>query len=540
MRMKHLTADKMNSRGAGRREVRTHQPTGGRGNEGGMRIGEMELHALEAHGTTLFLQESLMKRADATNFWVCNGCGTIPIYNEKEGLFVCPMCDGPVEFSGTTEETLTLIKPLRRSRVTFSKVEIPYSLKLLDQEITTFTSTGFRFVTERSVGRLRDNMLKVKQGGGGQPVSPESYVRTVNEALGLTPAPLVQDKGPEGAPPEVIYAGATEDLPPIFKGGASPINSIDTVPITQQQYLAHRGGGAPIDSIGSDTKPITQQQYLAHRGGSGSIDNIGSDTKPITQQEYLAQRGGAAPIDYVDPVPPLQTSDTIYVGGAAPVDYSDPTPEFPEGRIYKGGSAPIDSIGKDPVPVRHTLEEIWPSPQSGGMAPVDSLGKDPVPVRHTLEEIWPSPQSGGVVSIGRDLEPVKYTPEDDAKSQPGLQIGAGLDVDAFEIVRATVPAPIEAIGTVNFNQATFSQPAMAQEPYVVANPYTSPPLTSNEVKMPAAPTYIVPVSASIVQSVDRGLVADVAQVVQQGGAKQNEEHVTTIFENADIRVVKLE
>ena len=42
MRIKHLTQDKLNSRPTGRKEIRTHQPTGGRGNEGGMRIGEME------------------------------------------------------------------------------------------------------------------------------------------------------------------------------------------------------------------------------------------------------------------------------------------------------------------------------------------------------------------------------------------------------------------------------------------------------------------------------------------------------------------
>jgi len=35
MRLRHLTQDKINARGAGRKEQRTHQPTGGRGNEGG-------------------------------------------------------------------------------------------------------------------------------------------------------------------------------------------------------------------------------------------------------------------------------------------------------------------------------------------------------------------------------------------------------------------------------------------------------------------------------------------------------------------------
>lgn len=157
MRLKHLTDDKVNSRGAGRREMRTHQPTGGRANEGGLRIGEMERDSLCAHGVSGFLQESMMKRGDGTSFWVCNGCGRIPIYNEPEGLFVCPACDGPLTYTGVTPETLTMQLPTRQSRVTFSKVSMPYAMKLLDQELSTFANAGFRIVTEGSVARLRES-----------------------------------------------------------------------------------------------------------------------------------------------------------------------------------------------------------------------------------------------------------------------------------------------------------------------------------------------------------------------------------------------
>ena len=184
MRLKHLTDDKLNARGEGRREIRTHQPTGGRANEGGLRIGEMERDSLCAHAVSLFLQESMMKRGDGTTFWVCNGCGRIPIYNEAEKLFVCPTCDGPLEFSGLTSETLTLQLPTKQSRVTFSKVAIPFTLKLLDQELTTYMNTGLRFVTESSVSRMRESTWKwpsvdveFKEGeqgvGEGVPVNPE-------------------------------------------------------------------------------------------------------------------------------------------------------------------------------------------------------------------------------------------------------------------------------------------------------------------------------------------------------------------------------
>ena len=157
MRLKHLTDDKVNARGMGKREVRTHQPTGGRGNEGGLRIGEMERDSLCAHGIATFLQESMMKRGDATTFYICNGCGRIPIYNESEGLFVCPTCDGPLVYNGLTAETMTLQMPTKQSRATFSRIAMPYTLKLLDQEMTGIGNIGFRFVTESSIARLRES-----------------------------------------------------------------------------------------------------------------------------------------------------------------------------------------------------------------------------------------------------------------------------------------------------------------------------------------------------------------------------------------------
>ena len=157
MRLKHLTEDKVNSRGAGRREMRTHQPTGGRANEGGLRVGEMERDSLCAHGVATFLQESMMKRGDATEFWICNGCGRIPIYNEAENLFVCSTCDGPLTFSGLEADTMTMQLPTKQSRASFSKIAMPYAMKLLDQELTSFMNAGFRFVTESSMMRLKED-----------------------------------------------------------------------------------------------------------------------------------------------------------------------------------------------------------------------------------------------------------------------------------------------------------------------------------------------------------------------------------------------
>jgi DNA-directed RNA polymerase beta subunit len=65
-RLKHMVADKINSRDTGPKTLMTRQPTHGRSDEGGLRIGEMERDALLSHGMSKFLTESMMERSDKT------------------------------------------------------------------------------------------------------------------------------------------------------------------------------------------------------------------------------------------------------------------------------------------------------------------------------------------------------------------------------------------------------------------------------------------------------------------------------------------
>ena len=63
-RLKHMSIDKINYRSTGPRNIMTHQPTQGRGNAGGLKIGEMEQHCITSHGATSFLKESFYDRSD--------------------------------------------------------------------------------------------------------------------------------------------------------------------------------------------------------------------------------------------------------------------------------------------------------------------------------------------------------------------------------------------------------------------------------------------------------------------------------------------
>jgi hypothetical protein len=155
MRLKHMPEDKWNARAEGRREQRTHAPTGGRGNQGGLRIGEMERDAILGHGISDFVRESYMKRADSYTTVLCNGCGTIPIYNVGKRLYICPLCDGPVRFIGDAATSLEIIPPNKRSLATFSNVEIPYATKVLEQELAFFLNMSMRMLTSHDVTHLR-------------------------------------------------------------------------------------------------------------------------------------------------------------------------------------------------------------------------------------------------------------------------------------------------------------------------------------------------------------------------------------------------
>lgn len=154
MRLKHMVEDKWQARGKGRKEVRTHQPTGGRGAQGGLKIGEMDRDAIIAHGGMAFVKESFMERSDGAKIPVCVACGTTPIYNPRLKLAICPLCDGPVQFTGDNVNNLEVVPPLGRPKSRIVEVEIPYSTNLLVRESESYLNMTMRYITTSGVTRL--------------------------------------------------------------------------------------------------------------------------------------------------------------------------------------------------------------------------------------------------------------------------------------------------------------------------------------------------------------------------------------------------
>ena len=64
-RLKHMVADKINYRGAvGGVDALTGQPAKGRARNGGLKIGEMEMSSILAHGSATFLKEAIVDKSD--------------------------------------------------------------------------------------------------------------------------------------------------------------------------------------------------------------------------------------------------------------------------------------------------------------------------------------------------------------------------------------------------------------------------------------------------------------------------------------------
>jgi len=129
MRLKQMVKDKINYRSQGPRTQLTRQTVQGRANDGGLRVGEMERDGILGHGASHFLNESLMVRGDEYHMAVCNKSGMIAIYNQNQNLFMSPMVDGPIQYSGNLEEngSGSVIQMTKFGR-SFSIVRIPYCL----------------------------------------------------------------------------------------------------------------------------------------------------------------------------------------------------------------------------------------------------------------------------------------------------------------------------------------------------------------------------------------------------------------------------
>jgi DNA-directed RNA polymerase II subunit RPB2 len=118
-RLKHMTVDKVHSRGSNGPVVfLTRQPAEGRARNGGLRFGEMERDAILAHGASAFLKERMLDVSDNFRVFACRKCGVMCVAHPERNIYKCTYCKNNADITQT---------------------RIPYSMKLLMQELMTMS-----------------------------------------------------------------------------------------------------------------------------------------------------------------------------------------------------------------------------------------------------------------------------------------------------------------------------------------------------------------------------------------------------------------
>jgi len=338
MRLKHMVKDKINYRARGPNTALTRQPVQGRANDGGLRIGEMERDGVLAHGMSYFLNESFLVRGDEYCIAVCNKSGTIAIYNESKNLFLSPMADGPIHFITTPTGDMN-IKNISKFGRSFSILKIPYSLKLLIQELQVM-NVHMRIITEDNIDQLlsmsySDNishLLKIKEPLKTAVSNVQTEINNIirqpqkqNLATLIQPPISEENISPEYAPysPAYVPQASSENQSPEY-APYSPAY----VPSNTPSYNSDSSIGYAPQSPTSPPPPnYGQQYYVPQSPTSPPPTNYG-------QQYYIPQSPTSPPptnynqtnIPLYEPQSPTSPPPTNYGQTIVPQSPTSPPP----------------------------------------------------------------------------------------------------------------------------------------------------------------------------------------------------------------------
>jgi hypothetical protein len=289
MRLKHMVKDKINYRAKGPRTALTRQTVSGRANDGGLRIGEMERDGIISHGATNFLTESMMERGDKYYMSVCNKTGMVAVYNPSKNLFISPMADGPIKFVGTIAENNIKVENITKHGRSFSVVCIPYTLKLLMQELQC-ANVALRIITDDNIEQIENmsfskniDLLTKKENNTVESIVKEIQlnIRKMNQEPNLFAPATQKNDDLEGYVPEkptemAPIPGYSDSSPPYTSefNPASPVYAPGLNPLESPPY-------GPETSINTESPP-----YAAEF-------NSNSPAYPPVSPEEQMKSGGA-------------------------------------------------------------------------------------------------------------------------------------------------------------------------------------------------------------------------------------------------------
>jgi hypothetical protein len=142
----------------------------------------------------------MMVRGDQFKVAVCNKTGCLAVYNESNNIFLSPMADGPVKFTGNLVDDLNVINVSKYGR-DFSIINVPYAFKLLMQELQTM-NVQMRVITEDNV----DQLMSLTKGDDVEKLTHQRFfnleqvrnqVNSEEHQMKNKGAPIIKEKTPE-------------------------------------------------------------------------------------------------------------------------------------------------------------------------------------------------------------------------------------------------------------------------------------------------------------------------------------------------------
>jgi DNA-directed RNA polymerase II subunit RPB2 len=300
MRLKHMVKDKINYRPLGPRTALTRQPVSGRANDGGLRIGEMERDVLLSHGISDFLRESMMERSDKYKIAVCNVSGMISIYNPSKNLFISPMADGPIKYTGSLDGKSMNIENITKFGRDFSVVEVPYSLKLLIQELQTM-NIQMRIITEDNIEQL-ENMTFSKNIDNlmySSDVTPQTIIGQIRQTLNSNKA------SSEPVPGSCEQTGEPSLEFPSISPAYQPSPSPEFVPYS------------PIESPPTELSPLSETSSIDSLPPAGFFNSVYEPKSPTEPPPFDDSPGSLPPAGFFrrDNEDENEDSNKMFKGG---------------------------------------------------------------------------------------------------------------------------------------------------------------------------------------------------------------------------------
>ena len=144
----------------------------------------MERDAVVSHGATAFLQESMLVRADDYQMAICNQSGSIAIYNPKKNIMLSPSVDGPLKYTKTLDSEEDIVQQISKFGRSFSIVRVPYSLKLLMQEMLAI-NVKMSIITEDNVSQMENMKFSnnIDLLLGKKDATPNMVINRIKNAL---------------------------------------------------------------------------------------------------------------------------------------------------------------------------------------------------------------------------------------------------------------------------------------------------------------------------------------------------------------------